>query len=82
MPLRFAAAAILRLVAAGILREVGELLVESMRYICSAFIVSVKFGRFFPLGSFHNGDHIYTPKVRMTQSSRDDVDCTTRFPVT
>jgi hypothetical protein len=37
MPRRLAAAAMLRLVAAGIRRDVGETLVELMRYKCSAF---------------------------------------------
>jgi hypothetical protein len=36
IPLRFAAAAMLRLVAAGIRSDVGETLVELMRYKCSA----------------------------------------------
>src|ERR1022692_498882 len=37
MPRRLAAAAMLRLVAAGIRRDVGETLVKLMRYKCSAF---------------------------------------------
>jgi hypothetical protein len=37
MPLRLAAAAMLRLVAAGIRSDVGETLVKLMRYKCSAF---------------------------------------------
>ena len=36
IPLRLAAAAMLRLVAAGIRSDVGETLVELMRYKCSA----------------------------------------------
>lgn len=68
MPRRLAAAAMLRLVAAGIRREVGEILVELTRYKCSAISIQSSFiGCITNKNPTCNAHFQVRMRVRMTQ---------------
>lgn len=78
IPLRLAAAAMLRLVAAGIRSDVGETLVELMRYKCSAYhttSTTVMGYSVIEPPRRRNRTQMVRMKVRMTQTLADVAEC-------